>query len=511
MEAPLRYRVFAGILIFFAFVVVAGKTVDPDFYWHLRDGESILATHTVPRTDTYSYTMAGVPWVDHEWLVEAGFAWMWNHGLTPALDLIFAVIAFIPFVVWLRRYRSWPDLWVIAAGAALFMSFLAVKPQVISYLLFFVVYELLARYYCPAPDGGGGATRKKICLLVLPLVFFVWANIHAEFFSGLVLFGIFLATDVAVAWWRARREKKKFREGDIPFSIAMLVASVATPLLNPYGAGLYGEIFRVMFSANTMKYIQEWQSPFTTQATFSPATIAFAFLFSIFIFLAVRFRKQLTPARLAAAVAFFLFFAKAQRMGPLFVIAAMPIFYEGFALALAEAGARWHIASHRAQKIFRGIGAVLSIAAFCVVLLAPAALASTQYPVAAVNFLNGQNAATGNHIVILNFYGWGGYLDWNAPEIPVFIDGRMPHWTEPDGVSAMQDYVDLFLSPVSWPEQEAILKEWGVNTVLIQNPGANATGTSALFIDELESAGWATTYQDPMAIVLQCGGGSSCY
>ena len=155
MDAPLRYRVVAGILIFFAFLAVIAKTVDPDFYWHLQDGEAILATHMVPRVDTYSFTMANMPWVDHEWLVEAGFAWMWNHNLMWALAIIFAIIAFIPFVVWLKRYRSWPALWAIAAGATLFMSFLAIRPQILPYLLFFIVSSC-----SPVTTGMGRIARR---------------------------------------------------------------------------------------------------------------------------------------------------------------------------------------------------------------------------------------------------------------------------------------------------------------------------------------------------------------
>ncbi|HUC02188.1 MAG TPA: hypothetical protein VMA75_04820 [Candidatus Paceibacterota bacterium] len=496
MDAPLRYRVFAGILIFFSFLVITAKTIDPDLYWHLRDGELILATHTVPRVDTYSYTMAGMPWVDHEWLVEAAFAWMYNHGLMPVLDLIFAIIAFIPFVVWLRRYRTWPDLWAIGAGASVFMSFLAVKPQIVSYLFFFIVYELLAHYYLTAKDARGA--HRKIYLLALPLVFFVWANIHAEFVSGLLLFGVFPMTDAAVAIYR----KTKGQWNAVLFPAAMFVLSAVTPLFNPYGAGLYGEIVRVALSANTMKYIQEWQSPFAGSPSLSPTTFALAFVLSIFIFLVLRFGKRVPPAALSAAVIFFLLFAKAQRMGPLFIIIAIPFMHEGLSLAATEVVSRWHLASRRAKKIFRGVGNTLSVAAFGAIVVTPATLVPSQYPVGAVTLLNDQ-AAQGNHIVLLNFYGWGGYLDWNAPEIPVFIDGRMPHWTEPDGTSAMQNYVDIFLAPTNWPTQETILKEWGVNTVLIQSSKQGESNANTTLTGELLANGWAETYKDQTAIVLE--------
>src|SRR5215471_21814309 len=41
---------------------------DSDTGWHVRNGESILKTASVPRTDAFSYTREGGAWVSWEWL-----------------------------------------------------------------------------------------------------------------------------------------------------------------------------------------------------------------------------------------------------------------------------------------------------------------------------------------------------------------------------------------------------------------------------------------------------------
>src|SRR6516162_9602752 len=43
---------------------------DSDAGWHLRDGETILATGKLPRTDPYSFTRAAAPWYAWEWLAD---------------------------------------------------------------------------------------------------------------------------------------------------------------------------------------------------------------------------------------------------------------------------------------------------------------------------------------------------------------------------------------------------------------------------------------------------------
>ena len=50
--------------------------LDPDLGWHLRTGELILASGKIPTADPYSFTVAGAPWVEHEWLWQVAAAWI---------------------------------------------------------------------------------------------------------------------------------------------------------------------------------------------------------------------------------------------------------------------------------------------------------------------------------------------------------------------------------------------------------------------------------------------------
>src|SRR5215472_17324187 len=41
---------------------------DSDAGWHIINGQTILATGALPRTDAWSFTRAGQPWYAWEWL-----------------------------------------------------------------------------------------------------------------------------------------------------------------------------------------------------------------------------------------------------------------------------------------------------------------------------------------------------------------------------------------------------------------------------------------------------------
>ena len=43
---------------------------DSDAGWHIRTGELILETGRLPRTDPFSFTKAGQPWIAWEWAAD---------------------------------------------------------------------------------------------------------------------------------------------------------------------------------------------------------------------------------------------------------------------------------------------------------------------------------------------------------------------------------------------------------------------------------------------------------
>src|ERR1700749_1008442 len=51
-----------------------GLLADGDAGWHIRTGEYILATHSVPQQDLYSFSKPGAPWFAWEWLSDVLFA-----------------------------------------------------------------------------------------------------------------------------------------------------------------------------------------------------------------------------------------------------------------------------------------------------------------------------------------------------------------------------------------------------------------------------------------------------
>src|SRR5580704_11023363 len=63
------------VFIFLLWSLLAGSLssrplADPDVGWHIRNGELMLASHTLTRTDPFSSTMHGETWFAWEWLYD---------------------------------------------------------------------------------------------------------------------------------------------------------------------------------------------------------------------------------------------------------------------------------------------------------------------------------------------------------------------------------------------------------------------------------------------------------
>src|SRR5580698_7560511 len=74
-----------------------GLLLDGDVGWHLRTGEYILAHHSVPHHDLYSFSKPGAPWYAWEWLTDIIdgllFRWAGLKGIVLAAGALIALFA----------------------------------------------------------------------------------------------------------------------------------------------------------------------------------------------------------------------------------------------------------------------------------------------------------------------------------------------------------------------------------------------------------------------------------
>jgi len=503
-------RVLIGAVILCCFIYYAKVNTDPDMYWHISLGEQILRTHELPKLDTFSYTMQGYNWVDHEWLPEIGIYLLYSHNLWLIAVVLAALITFVPFATYLVRYKSLPMLLLTALAGLVVITYLSPRPQVFSFLFFFILIEILITVYIEK-------TKKISFLFLLPILFFFWANIHAGFFTGLATLGLFVFSSLVLS----RNNILKRKENLWGFAI-LLICSIVV-LINPYGARLYKEVFLVSFSPNVTKYIGEWISPLYTGG------MRIAFFVGTFMAIVLIYRKKLPLHLVLTSVLLGIFFLKSSKAGVYFILSAVPLLAIGCEIIWQEA------IQSRPNKQFstreRLIGVILAVFALGAVLsgliITTVKIKAPYEPEAITRFMKKQ-VEMKEKIVIFNTYSWGGYFIYNLPEVKVFVDGRMPHWRDRSGYSAMGEYVDVFYKEdlSRWRE---VFEKWEINEVVIYTGSTSFKESRILknrslvegkilnsFYNDLHilkkdfdlakaltDAGWTTIYKDDHGMILR--------
>src|ERR1044071_8326036 len=142
-------RVFPIALFSMVFVLAVRQSVsiDPDLWWHLKAGQQIIDTRSIPHTDDYSFTKQGTEWVAHEWLSEVIIAGIYRLSGLVGLVTIFSLIIVIVLLLVYRRCDGRP----YAAGIAILLAAAAssplfgVRPQMLTLLLASIYIVLLER------------------------------------------------------------------------------------------------------------------------------------------------------------------------------------------------------------------------------------------------------------------------------------------------------------------------------------------------------------------------------
>jgi hypothetical protein len=108
-----------------------------------------------------------------------------------------------------------------------------------------------------------------------------------------------------------------------------------------------------------------------------------------------------------------------------------------------------------------------------------------QYPLEAIAYLRAQPSPV--HIV--NYYLWGGYLNWEDPNLKVFIDGRADIF-EYSGV--FKDYLSL----LSVEEFGAILDKYKAHYVLFP------PHEPCIYLLQRDHR-WRTVYSDGLSVLME--------
>jgi hypothetical protein len=423
---------------FFAAVSTRLPVGDSDVFWHLAIGRDTLA-HGLASTDAYSWTVRGQPISVDQWLGQvlwalADEAGGWR-GIVALRALAVALLVGIIVYAAVRERPLRPLGAVLAALPAVALSRFVwtERPELFGFICFAVLIVLLR-----AARSGSDAA-----LYWMPPLIVVWANLHGSFALGAGLVVL-----VAVDGWRAEPSRRRM------YALSAIGSLVAT-LVTPAGIGAWtAPGFHLL---HPPREIQEWGVP---DVTTLPGAIFAIAIFATFV--TAFFSRTRSPREGVVLVPVLFLSLIATRQMPLFAIAAAPYLAAHGGEALTELAAIVRLRLPRTSVVTRPPGRIVDVVALAVaaIVLVLAATTGTDAP-SLGGFPAGALPALRSGPGLLNQYDWGGYLIANAPQTPVFVDGRLTPYL--GGVLA--DYSTVVGVHPGWLE---VIARRGIRQILVR-------------------------------------------
>jgi len=452
-------QIFWGLFYVFIFAICLSNTssyLDPDFGWHLKTGQEIIAEKSVPHINKVNYTLEGQRWVDHEWLSEVflykNYEYFGYQGIEIIFSLLIVLIFFIlNYFIGKANGANKNNLYLLAPieifGLIAAMPSFGVRLQEIGLLFFLLLLLIIYRYE--------QTKNYKVLWFLLPLLY-LWSNLHGTFLIAFFIFGLFAGAKILEIILHKKwpnkfvEQKNVFSIKQILIFIGIATLSIITTLLTPYGLELYSFLIgygNSYYLTAISEWLPQWFFPFSYPQllfiSFTLATIILSFYYSF------KNWKNLKIFEILLIIALAIMALKSRRHTQLLVIAALPFifnFIKNFLeITIPEKNnSKKSSITDKISQSFIIIVLIISIGSKIITtnhVKNPFTQFCGDYACAGINFL--KNNPQYDNANIYNAYAWGGFMIWTYPERKIFIDGRMPQM-EYEQYTILQEYKSFY-------------------------------------------------------------------
>lgn len=507
---------FFTLFFVFIFALFSVEIRDSDFWWHLKTGEYISTSGSLPSTDPFSYTSLTKDPVNPEskrikfilrqyWLAQLIFYWIYSLFSFQGIILLRAsILTLLIFLIYRSVRREGMGLYfsialMIPAVLVFSSNFTGERPQLFSFLFSFLLIFLLEGFRLQsqrAKDRSQGKRDSRWYLLPLPVITLLWANMHGGFFLGNLIILGYLASELI------KHMTKRFGTRLPASSLKALgivsILAVIVSFINPNGFNVVS-ILLELEQSRYKETIIEAMSPFTIGIHYADVALFFLLLGLSGVILIINLRKlDLTDVILFSGLTFM--GLNAVRFIPFFIPYAVLLIARYWIKTIERSSLE-----EKTAAIRNAIGIILAFSLIALIIftsvkydiIVKSGVRQEKYPEGAAKFLR-ENRIVGN---MFNPYYWGGYLIWNLyPEYKVFIDGR----------SLIEDvyfqYLKVFqASPQLFegiPGWKAVLKAYKVDFIITFSVD-RFTGKLVPLIPALyHDPEWHLVYMDRISLVF---------
>jgi hypothetical protein len=465
---------FDSLLVFVAVAmpaVVALRAAMPtiDLAYQIRAGQIMLDTGSILRTDLFTFTAFGRPWLNQQWGAQLLFAWLFRAGSWELIALARAAAVAVSF--WLlyvacraRGAGARKAAWLCLGGLLVSIYGFVPRPQMFGFVLFALTLALLA-------DRG----RRPRRLWLVPVITLVWANLHGSFpLAPLVLL---------LAWAEDRSRRAPWTRT----TTLAAVASIAAASVNPYGLRVWSYVVDLSTNADVRHAIEEWQPP----RLLSPSGFVFFASVALVAVIAVGARRTLGWPRLVGLAIFFVIGATAIR-GVIWWSLAAPVLIADLFPERAPRRERPSLVNTSLAVALVAIG--LAFWPWFRPTFTSSADTGTStdgllsYAPNAYSTRVLQTVEPGTRLFVAE--PWASWFEFVAPGYPIFVDPRIELFPS----AIWDDYDAISDTAQGW---ERIVDRWGIDLLVLSQ-----SQQSALIAVIADDPGWQVVYGDADGLLV---------
>jgi len=475
-----RIRDMIFLIIFSAVMAVGWRTLnaDSDLPRHLRMGQFIVETLSIPQVEMFSYALEGHSYVAHEWL--AGVIYFFFYKLLGLKGVVFLTATLISgafFILYSALSREYDERlltgFFILWGAANTSLHWIARPHLFT-MLFLAAWLVLVD---PIARG------RKTYFWMPPLLMVLWGNIHAEFVAGFLVLFAYMA-----GWcWNFLFDNQNTNPKIIYSLAGITVLSFLASLLNPFGLRTWTTILSYLGNDYLMSTINETKPPDFTAPLFF---IEFSLIITSILVVALK-KGSFQSGQAFLLAGFTALALTSGRNIHLYGVIA-PFVLAGPTIAATDSAIQRRASSVVAQIEGRLKGfvwpVVIMLAFWLALILGKIGdryfIDPKHFPVQAVDWLEA-NPQSGR---MFNNFNWGGYIVWRLwPEQKDFIDSQSDLTGE-----ASRLYLNAQNLDPSW---EQVFVQYNIEWIIMP--------VDSILGQELARSGWKILYQDTTAVILR--------
>lgn len=452
----------ASVLPAAASLLTAMRAID--LAYHVKAGALALQTRHLLRSDLFTFTRGGRPWLNQQWGAQVVFAiahrllgWM---GV--ALAYAAAVGAGFGFLYSsCRRAGALPRTAAVLTLSGLIVATgpPAPRPQALAVPLFTGTWLLLA--------------RRDTWTWLVPILALIWANVHGSFVLAPLLVLFALGDDLI-----ERRPDGR--------TLLLLLTTVTATFVTPFGPGVWSYAVEISTNETIRNWVAEWRAPNPLSLSGGPFWLSGVVVLATGVWK----RREVRLTDIARLIVFFLLAVPAIRGILWWALAAPPVVSGWF-----RAPERYAAGSEP-----RRLDPLKVTAAACIVALLPIALllrAGTD-PVTHTSkrlaadapqvLVDATRAALPEGSRLLVYQPFASWFEYSLTEDPVMVDSRIELFSE----AVWHDYDRAITAAEGW---DRILDRHRIEGVILP--------PRAALKDELSKAhGWRRVADGPAGSVF---------